>query len=332
MNTLKLMDGLNRHIDYLRLSVTDRCDFRCVYCMAPEMKFLPKHQLLSSEEIIRVVRLFVEMGIKKVRLTGGEPLIRQGVVKLCRQIAVLPGLNELTMTTNGSHLALWANELAGGGVKRINISLDSLCQNTFKVMTRVGNLQSVLAGINAARQAGFASIKLNSVILKGINDHEVLSLVDFAVDHGIDISFIEEMPIGRVGRSRQEDYYSSDEVFQQIIQRYRLIETVEQTGGPAKYLRILDYPLTRIGLISPHSHNFCSSCNRVRVTADGRLLLCLGHENSLDLCNLLRDSSVTDSQIQDAIRIALWRKPEKHELYTYDEEFRPVRFMSAVGG
>ncbi|PAV49391.1 GTP 3',8-cyclase MoaA [Pseudomonas sp. HAR-UPW-AIA-41] len=327
----QLQDGFGRSIEYLRLSVTDRCDFRCVYCMAEDMTFLPRQQVLSLEEIQRVAALFVANGVKKIRLTGGEPLVRQGIVGLCEQIAALPGLRELVMTSNGSQLGRLARPLADAGVKRMNISLDSLNADKFRAITRTGDLAQVLAGIEAASSAGFARVKLNAVVMQGRNADEVVDLVDFAVNRGLDISFIEEMPLGEVGRSRGESFCSSDWVRERIAERYSLIDSAEQSGGPARYVRLKDFPESRIGFISPHSHNFCSTCNRVRLTAEGRLLLCLGHENSIDLRALLRRYPETDQPLLDALQVALARKPLRHE-FSVDGEVQVLRFMNASGG
>lgn len=331
MSNAVLLDGQGRRVDYLRLSVTDRCDFRCVYCMAEDMTFLPRDQVLSLEEIHRVARLFVGLGVRKIRLTGGEPLVRKGIVDLCERIAALPGLDELVMTSNGSQLTRLARPLAQAGVKRLNISLDSLNPLKFRIITRTGDLNQVLAGIDAARAAGFERIKLNSVIMKGRNDDEVNALVDFAIAREIDISFIEEMPLGHVGRSRGEAFFSSDEVRAQIAQRHVLGDSEESSGGPARYVRLLQHPHTRIGFISPHSHNFCSTCNRVRLTAEGRLLLCLGHENSLDMRSLLRRHPDSDAPLLDAIQAGLQHKPARHE-FSQQGEVQVVRFMNASGG
>lgn len=327
----QLQDGFGRSIEYLRLSVTDRCDFRCVYCMAEEMTFLPRQQVLTLEEIERVARLFVANGVKKIRLTGGEPLVRQGIVALCEKIAALPGLRELVMTSNGSQLGKLARPLADAGVKRMNISLDSLNADKFRAITRTGDLSQVLAGIEASSNAGFARVKINTVVMQGRNADEVVDLLDFAVNRGLDISFIEEMPLGEVGRSRGESFCSSDWVRERISERYSLVDSAEQSGGPARYVRLKDFPDSRIGFISPHSHNFCSTCNRVRLTAEGRLLLCLGHENSIDMRALLRRYPETDQPLLDALRIALGNKPLRHE-FNLDGEVQVLRFMNASGG
>ncbi|MFZ2289233.1 MAG: GTP 3',8-cyclase MoaA [Halopseudomonas yangmingensis] len=326
----QLIDGLGRRIDYVRLSVTDRCDFRCVYCMAEDMTFLPRQQVLTLEEIERLAGILVAQGVKKIRLTGGEPLVRQGIVDLCSRISALPGLRELVMTSNGSQLVKLARPLAEAGVKRLNISLDSLDAERFRAITRTGELQQVLDGIEAAREAGFQRIKLNVVVMKGRNADEVPALVDYALQRGLDISFIEEMPLGHVGRSRAEAFCSSDEVREIIRRSHVLIDSAEQSGGPARYMRVEGYPDSRIGFISPHSHNFCSTCNRVRVTAEGRLLLCLGHENSIDMRGLLRRHPTTDTPVLEALQAALQRKPARHEFDV--NEVQVVRFMNASGG
>ncbi len=327
----QLQDGFGRSIEYLRLSVTDRCDFRCVYCMAEDMTFLPRQQVLGLEELYRLAALFVRNGVKKIRLTGGEPLVRQGIVGLCEKIAALPGLRELVMTSNGSQLGKLARPLADAGVRRMNISLDSLQDDKFRAITRTGELSQVLAGIEAARQAGFARIKLNTVVMQGRNADEVVDLVDYAVSRGLDISFIEEMPLGEVGRSRGESFCSSDQVRALIGARYTLLDSPEQSGGPARYVRLKEFPDSRIGFISPHSHNFCSTCNRVRLTVEGRLLLCLGHENSIDLRALLRRYPETDQPLLDAIRAGLNRKPLRHE-FSSNGDVQILRFMNASGG
>lgn len=326
-----LIDGFGRKIDYVRMSVTDRCDFRCIYCMAEEMTFLPRQQILTLEEIHRCAEIFVANGVGKIRLTGGEPLTRKGIIGLCEKISAIPGLNELVMTTNGSQLSKQAQALADAGVKRLNISLDSLCPDKFKAMTRVGDLQQVLDGIQAARQAGFEKIKINSVVIQGHNDDEILALTDYAIENQLDITFIEEMPLGHVGRSRDMSLFSSDQVRDSIAERYALLESTESSGGPARYMRLKDYSQTRIGFISPHTHNFCSTCNRVRITAEGKLLLCLGNEHSLDLRILLRSHPLSNEPVLKGIQRALNKKPEKHH-FTSDGDVQIVRFMNATGG
>ncbi|UUC49193.1 GTP 3',8-cyclase MoaA [Pseudomonas citronellolis] len=325
------IDGQGRKIDYLRLSVTDRCDFRCVYCMAENMRFLPRQQVLTLEEIERVARLFVERGVRKLRLTGGEPLVRPGIVGLCERLAALPGLRELCMTSNGSQLVRLAGDLRAAGLTRLNISLDTLNPQRFQAITRTGRLDQVLRGIDAAREVGFPGIKLNCVVMKGRNADEVPALVDYAIANELDISFIEEMPLGQVGRDREESFCSSDEVRALIAERFELLDSAEHSGGPARYVRLAQHPRTRIGFISPHSHNFCATCNRLRLTAEGRLLLCLGHEHSVDLRGLLRRYPLDDAPILDALHAALQRKPARHEFNT-GGEVQVLRFMNLSGG
>ena len=327
----RLIDGFGREITYVRLSVTDRCDFRCVYCMSEDMTFLPRQQVLSLEEIYRVGRVLVELGVKKIRLTGGEPLIRQNILWLVEKLAALDGLQELTMTTNGSRLKTLAQPLKDAGLDRINISLDSLNATRFHEITRTGHLSDVLAGITAAKQAGFQRIKLNSVIMRHRNDDEILTLVNFARQQQLDLAFIEEMPLGNISEHQRIDtYISNEEVRQRIAQEYALLPATDNTGGPARYYRMSDSQ-SRIGFISPHSHNFCDSCNRVRVTVEGRLLLCLGNEHSADLRAPLRAHSQNDQPLIDTIINALPLKPERH-YFDLDETPQIVRFMNMTGG
>lgn len=327
----KLIDRFGRTVDYLRISITDRCDFRCVYCMSEEMTFLPRAQILTLEEIHTISRAFVELGVKKIRITGGEPLVRKGAVGLLTRIGRLTGLNELVMTTNGSNLEKTAVDLKQAGVKRINISLDTLNPQKFKEMTRVGDLNKVLRGIESARQAGFSRLKLNAVVLKNRNHDEVCDLVAFAVQRGLDISFIEEMPLGVVdNHNRAEAYYPSDQIKGDLSHRYELVPTTDSTGGPSRYYRILGTE-SRVGFISPHSHNFCSTCNRVRLTANGRLLLCLGNEHSMDLKRVVRSYPGDMTALKNAIVKSMDIKPEQHE---FDVQAKPVifRHMSVTGG
>ncbi|UZE15922.1 GTP 3',8-cyclase MoaA [Pseudomonas sp. B21-054] len=326
-----MKDGLGRQIDYLRMSVTDRCDFRCVYCMPKRMTFLPRQQVLTLEELLRLAKLFVGAGIRKIRLSGGEPLIRPGIVDLCRNIAALPGLRELVMTSNGSQLGSLARRLAEAGVKGMNISLDSLDEQKFRAITRNGNLVQVLEGIEAARDAGFERLKLNCVVMKGRNFDEVPALVQYAIDRRIDISFIEEMPLGDVGRFRGESFCSSDEVLMLIASHHRLLDSTESSGGPARYVRLECHPDTRIGFISPYSHNFCGSCNRVRTTVEGQLLLCLGQENALDLRSLMRRHPQEDLPLISAVQQALRGKPRGHN-FSSEGAVQIVRFMNMTGG
>jgi GTP 3',8-cyclase len=326
-----LIDDFGRRVRYVRISVTDRCDFRCVYCMSEEMTFLPRAQVLTLEELALVARAFVELGVEKVRLTGGEPLVRRDIGHLVDQIGTLPGLKDFTMTTNGASLPKHARRLREAGLTRLNISLDSLDPERFRRLTRTGNLDRVIDGIRAAREAGFERIKLNAVILKGRNDDEVVDLVDFARREGLDISFIEEMPLGDVSdHSRAETYCSSDEVQSLIESRYPLVPTTETTLGPSRYFRMGDSE-TRVGFISPHSHNFCDTCNRVRVTVEGRLLLCLGNEHSVDLRQVMRRNPGDIDVLKQAIIAAMPLKPERHH-FTTDGDVQVVRFMNMTGG
>ena len=327
----KLIDKFGRRVNYVRISVTDRCDFRCVYCMSEEMEFHPRAQLLTLEELTFISRAFIELGVDKIRITGGEPLIRRNITKLFQDIGQLPGLRELVTTTNGSQLPKLAGQLRDAGVKRINISLDSLDAEKFRRITRTGKLENVLAGIQAAIDAGFERIKLNTVILKNRNDDEIIDLVQFAIDKNIDISFIEEMPLGLIGdHDRAEVYYSSDQIRADIEKIMTLTPTTDSTGGPSKYYKIPDTE-TRVGFISPHSHNFCELCNRVRLTCEGRLLLCLGQEHSVDLRHVIRSNPGDMERLKQEIRDSMNIKPEGHD---FNLEAKPIilRHMSVTGG
>ena len=325
-----LIDPFGRSINYLRLSVTDRCNLRCTYCMAEEMTFLPKQQILSLEELRDAATAFVELGVRKIRLTGGEPLIRRDILKLVSSLAALPGLDELTMTTNGVLLPTMAQPLKEAGIARLNISIDSLKADRFKQLTRVGELDQVLQGVRAAKAAGFAKIKLNAVILAGFNDDEVLDLTRFAVDNGLDISFIEEMPLGEISSHRRRDtQITSWHIREQLAAEYQLLDSTETTGGPSRYVQVANSD-SKIGFISPISNNFCDSCNRVRMTAEGRLLLCLGNEHSLDLRDILRTWPGDSERLKRHIIQAIGDKPERH--YFDPEQVDIVRFMNMTGG
>lgn len=327
---MALVDQFGREVNYVRMSVTDRCDFRCVYCMAEEMTFLPKSSILTLEEIERIAAAFVDLGVTKIRLTGGEPLIRQNVLSLFQNLGKLPGLKDLVTTTNGSKLNKLAQPLKDAGVKRINISLDSLNAERFQQLTRHGKLDTVIEGIDAAREAGFEQIKLNAVIIKGRNDDEVIDLVNFAKEKAIDLSFIEEMPLGVITEhNRGESLCTSDKVREIIQQQYELIPDTFKTAGPSKYYRLTDSD-SRIGFISPHSHNFCGDCNRVRVTVEGRLLLCLGNEHSVDLREPLRNGC-SDEELKSIITDSMKIKPKSHE-FDVQEEPQILRFMNTTGG
>lgn len=330
MTKARLTDRFGRTVNYVRLSVTDRCDFRCVYCMAEEMTFLPRQQVLTLEEIARVARTFVSLGTEKIRLTGGEPLVRKGILDLVREIGSY-GLRDFAMTTNGSQLPTMAEPLRKAGLKRLNISLDSLDAEKFHRITRTGRLSQVLDGIDAAKDAGFEGIKLNAVVMKGGNDQEVPELVEFARKKKVDITFIEEMPLGEISdHDRGQVLCTSDEVRDIISQHHELVPTPEDSGGPARYYRMPDSE-TRVGFISPHSHNFCSTCNRVRVTVEGRLLLCLGNEHSVDLRRVLRGHPVTNDKLRETIINAMDLKPERHEFST-NGDVQILRFMNMTGG
>lgn len=326
-----LIDQFGRRVDYIRLSITDRCDFRCVYCMGEDMTFLPREEVLTLEECERLVRVFVELGVQKVRITGGEPLVRKNALWLFQQVGKLDGLRELVLTTNGSQLDYQAQQLKDAGVSRINISLDSLDAERFRKITRVGDLNKVLRGIDAAKAAGIARIRLNSVLMRDFNDDEAITLTQFAVDKGIDIAFIEEMPLGEVDHNRASSCVSNDETFDTLQKHFQLVSSTESTGGPARYWRVPGTE-TRVGFISPHSHNFCEACNRVRITCKGELFLCLGQEDVVDLMPLLREHPQDDAPLRQAIIDAMAIKPKGHDFDLRRAQPAVVRFMSVTGG
>ncbi len=327
----QLIDRYGRKIDYIRLSVTDRCDLRCQYCMSEDMTFVPRSQLLTLEEIHYIAETYVELGVKKIRITGGEPLVRKNILSLFQHLGQLDGLEDLTMTTNGSQLSRFAEDLKDAGVTRINISLDTLNPDLFNQITRVGKIEKTLQGIQSAIDCGFKKIKINSVILKDRNHHEILDLLNFAIERKIDISFIENMPLGITGEhSHSGTYYSSDAILDDLSE-YKLIPTTEHTAGPARYYRMNDYPDTRVGFISPHSHNFCDSCNRVRLTAEGLLLLCLGQEHSMDLKQIIRSHPGDREVLRNAIIRSLDIKPKGHDFDIKSNEIL-LRHMNMTGG
>ncbi|RNL66492.1 GTP 3',8-cyclase MoaA [Zhongshania marina] len=327
-----LQDRFGRGVEYLRLSVTDRCDFRCVYCMSEDMTFLPRKQILSLEQLYDIASSFVQLGVKKIRLTGGEPLVRNNVMSLVERLGQLEQLEQLHLTTNGAQLDKFAAPLKAAGLTGINISIDSLRADRFKELTRFGELKKVLNGIDAARDAGFQRLKLNAVILKGRNDDEILDLVDFARDKHVDISFIEEMPLGNISEhDRALSFISSEQIRSTIETRYGLTPTTENTGGPSRYYRMAD-SRSRIGFISPHSHNFCHLCNRVRLTVEGRLLLCLGNEHSVSLKEIVDEHPGDHEKLREAIISAMDLKPERHHFSLDDDEPQIVRFMNTTGG
>lgn len=327
----KLVDRFGRQVTYVRLSVTDRCDLRCVYCMSEDMTFVPREQLLTLEEMSRIGKAFVDLGVNKIRISGGEPLTRRNILSVFESLGQLDDLKDLTITTNATLLEKYAQPLKDAGVTRINVSLDTLNEARFKKITRIGKLEKTLAGIDAALKVGFQKLKLNSVIMKNYNDDEITTLVEYVRDRGMDISFIEEMPLGEIGdHDRADTYFSSDKILSKLQESYELTATNETTGGPAKYFRFNDSE-SRIGFISPHSHNFCDDCNRVRVTAEGMLLLCLGQEHSMDLRKIVRAHPGDDEALRAAIIESMQLKPKGHD---FNLNGQPIimRHMSATGG
>jgi GTP 3',8-cyclase len=329
-----LVDPFGREISYLRVSVTDRCDFRCVYCMAEHMSFLPKADLLTFEELDRLCSAFIARGVRKLRLTGGEPLVRRGIMTLFASLSrhLASGqLDELTLTTNGSQLAKYATELAGYGVRRINVSLDTLDADKFRGITRWGALSDVLAGIDAAQAAGL-KIKINTVALKGVNEDEFTRLIEWAHGRGMDLTLIEVMPLGEIGEGRLDQYLPLSLVRARLNERFTLEDLDYRTGGPARYARVAETG-GRLGFITPLTHNFCESCNRVRVTCTGTLYMCLGQEDAADLRKPLRASEGNDF-LHAAIEEAISRKPKGHDFIIDRRHQRPAlaRHMSVTGG
>jgi len=329
-----MLDPFGRAISYLRVSVTDRCDFRCLYCMTEDMTFLPKAEILTLEELDRVCSAFVRLGVKKLRLTGGEPLVRRGVMALIRQLSrhlVSGALEELTLTTNGSQLARFASELAGLGVRRVNVSLDTLEPEKFAAITRWGRLDQVMNGIAAAKAAGLR-VKINTVALKGVNEDEFDRLVAWCGDEGHDLTFIEVMPMGEIGEQRVEQYLPLSLLRARLAQRWTLTDIDYRTGGPARYVRVKETN-GRIGFITPLTHNFCESCNRVRLTCTGTLYMCLGQDDAADLRAPVRASEI-DAALDAAILEAIARKPKGHDFIIDRRHDRPAvaRHMSVTGG
>ena len=328
-----LIDPFGRRISYVRVSVTDRCDFRCVYCMSEDMNFLPRRDVLSLEELDRLCSAFIGLGARKIRITGGEPLVRRNVMSLfhgLRRHLASGALDEVTLTTNGSQLARLAGELADCGVKRINVSLDTLDPEKFRAVTRWGDLGAVLRGIDAAAAAGLA-IKLNAVALKGFNDGEARSLIDWAHGRGFDITFIEVMPLGAMERDRADQFLPLTELRADLERSLTLTPSAHSTGGPARYYDVKETG-GRLGFITPLTHNFCESCNRVRVTCTGTLYMCLGQEDAADLREPLRRSE-SDAALIAAIRAAIARKPKGHDFVIARAAAPAVsRHMSATGG
>ncbi len=333
--TNDMIDPFGRHISYLRVSVTDRCDFRCVYCMSEHMTFLPKKDLLSLEELDRLCSAFVARGVKKLRITGGEPLVRKNILWLFRQLSRhldSGALEELTLTTNGSQLKTHAAELAACGVKRINVSLDTLDAAKFKEITRWGDLATVLEGIAAAEAAGIA-VKINAVALKGVNEHEIEDLIHFAHGRGADLTLIETMPLGDIDGDRTDQYLPLSVVRARLMDRFTLTDIPYKTGGPARYVR-LEETGGRLGLITPMTHNFCESCNRVRLTCTGTLYMCLGQDDAADLRSVMRANPGDDTALQAAITGAILRKPKGHDFIIDRRTKKPAvaRHMSVTGG
>jgi len=329
-----LVDPFGRAISYLRVSVTDRCDFRCVYCMAENMSFLPKSEILTLEELDRLCSAFIVRGVRKLRLTGGEPLVRRGIMTLVDSLSrhLRSGqLDELTLTTNGSQLEKYAPELRAAGVRRINVSLDTLDAEKFRAITRWGSLDKVLAGIDTAQSAGL-KIKINAVALKNVNEDEFPQLLEWAHGRGMDLTLIEVMPLGEIGEGRLDQYLPLSLVRSRLAERYRLDDIDYRTGGPARYVRVAETG-GRLGFITPLTHNFCESCNRVRVTCTGTLFMCLGQEDAADLRKPLRASEGSDLFFA-AIDEAIGRKPKGHDFVIDRRHQRPAvaRHMSVTGG
>ncbi|MEW9836638.1 GTP 3',8-cyclase MoaA [Mesorhizobium marinum] len=331
---MDMIDPFGRTVSYLRVSVTDRCDFRCTYCMAEDMTFLPKRDLLSLEELDRVCTVFVEKGVKKLRLTGGEPLVRKNVMHLVRRLSrhlKSGALEELTLTTNGSQLQRFAGELADAGVKRINVSLDTLDAEKFHAVTRWGNLDKVLQGIDAAQAAGL-KIKINAVALKGFNDGEIPGMLRWAHARGMDLTLIETMPMGEIDEDRTDQYLPLSLLRADLEREFTLSDIPFRTGGPARYVDVKETG-GRLGFITPMTHNFCESCNRVRLTCTGTLYMCLGQEDAADLRAPLRASEANDA-LSAAIDEAIGRKPKGHDFVIDRRTSRPAvsRHMSVTGG
>ena len=328
-----LIDSFQRKISYIRVSVTDRCDFRCVYCMSEDMEFLSKKDVLSLEELDRLCNTFIDLGVKKLRITGGEPLVRKNIMQLFSNLGnkIGQGLEELTLTTNGSQLARYAKDLFDNKVKRINVSLDSLDKNKFKKITRNNDFNKVVKGIMAAKNAGL-KIKINTVALKGINDNEILDLVNWCGENKFALTFIEVMPMGEIGEKRIDQYMPLTEVRSLIKTRYSITDDPLKTGGPAKYVHCHETD-QKIGFITPLTHNFCEACNRVRITCTGKMYMCLGQEDKEDLKKPLRESENNDL-LKKVIYKAILRKPKGHDFVIErkkDEKFVP-RHMNVTGG
>jgi GTP 3',8-cyclase len=336
--TRPMIDPFGRHVSYLRVSVTDRCDFRCVYCMAEDMTFLPKREILSLEELDRLCSAFVARGVNKLRLTGGEPLVRRDIMWLIRRLArhlESGALSELTLTTNASQMPKFARELYACGVRRVNISLDSLDADRFRAITRWGNLPQVLRGIDAAQEAGL-KVKLNMVALKGVNGDEIPGMIRWAHGRGMDLTLIETMPLGEIDGDRTGQYLPLSQVKEELSRQFTLEALAHRTGGPARYLRVRETG-GMLGMITPLTHNFCESCNRVRLTCTGTLYMCLGQEDAADLRTPLRrdaEDGTGDAQLMAALDEAIGRKPKGHDFVIDRPGRKPAvaRHMSVTGG
>ncbi|WP_299814908.1 GTP 3',8-cyclase MoaA [uncultured Roseibium sp.] len=329
-----MIDPFGRAVTYLRVSVTDRCDFRCVYCMAEDMTFLPKREVLSLEELDRLCTAFIEKGVRKLRLTGGEPLVRKGIMNLIRGLGRhldSGALEELTLTTNGSQLSRFAGELYDCGVRRINVSVDTLDPQKFKAVTRWGDLGKVMDGIRAATEAGL-KIKINMVALKDVNEHEIVAMLKWCHDHGHDLTLIETMPLGEIDGDRTDQYLPLSTVRARLAETFTLTDIPYKTGGPARYVTVEETG-GRLGFITPMTHNFCESCNRVRVTCTGQLYMCLGQDDMADLRDPLRASEGNDL-LNAAIDEAIGRKPKGHDFIIDRTGRQPAvsRHMSVTGG
>lgn len=331
-----LIDPFQRPISYLRVSVTDRCDFRCVYCMSENMTFLPKKELLTLEELDRMCSTFIRLGVEKLRITGGEPLVRRGIMTFFRSMTrhlESGALKELTLTTNGSQLARHAQDLFDAGVRRINVSLDTLDDDKFAQITRWGRLAQVLAGIDAAQKAGLR-VKINTVALKGFNEDELFGLTEWCAERDMDLTFIEVMPMGDLGNEdRLDQYWSLKDLRARLAEEHTLTDLAHRTGGPARYVRVEETG-QQIGFITPLTHNFCESCNRVRLTCTGELFMCLGQEDNADLRAPLRAYPESDTPLENAIRAAILRKPKGHD-FDYSRQAiagQMSRHMSHTGG
>lgn len=325
----QLTDKYGRIIEYLRLSVTDRCDLRCNYCMPEGFKdFGEPEDWLTFDEIERVVRVFGELGTKRIRITGGEPLVRKNVPELAARLSALPGIEDLSMSSNATRLRKNALALKQGGITRINVSLDTLQTDRFKTITGGGKLEKVLDGLMAAKEAGFQPVKINMVVMRGVNDDEVEDMVQFCIKHDFTLRFIETMPMGDTGREASAQYIPLNEIHDRLAEKYTLVKTKMNGGGPARYVRVEGTEL-RIGFITPMSQHFCETCNRVRLSVDGTLYLCLGQEDSYPLRQYLR-AGITDEELKQHIKNAIDIKPEKHEFSNNPAKL--VRFMSMTGG